>query len=83
VPNGWTDWIQTCQFIQQDLAQLGIDVQVRTPEPSVDLLANGWLLYQTIACRFLARSGYYQSGGHSAFATSCRTAWPWSTRSRR
>jgi len=58
-------------------------VQVRTPEPSVDLLANGWLLYQTIACRFLARSGYYQSGGHSAFATSCRTAWPWSTRSRR
>jgi peptide/nickel transport system substrate-binding protein len=43
VPNGWTDWIQTCQFIQQDLAQLGIDVQVRTPEYSgySDALRNG------------------------------------------
>jgi peptide/nickel transport system substrate-binding protein len=43
VPNGWTDWIQTCQFIQQDLAQLGIDVQVRTPEYSgySDAMRNG------------------------------------------
>nr|WP_208619597.1 glucoamylase family protein [Xanthomonas populi] len=42
-------------------------VQVTTPDPAVDLLANGWLLYQTIACRFLARSGYYQSGGAYGF----------------
>src|SRR3546814_1658385 len=31
-------------------------VQVETPEPAVDLLANGWLLYQTIGCRYFARS---------------------------
>ena len=38
-------------------------VQIETPDPSLNILTNGWLMYQTIACRMWARSGYYQSGG--------------------
>jgi cellobiose phosphorylase len=42
-------------------------VQVETPEPALNVLANGWLVYQVLACRFWARSGYYQSGGAYGF----------------
>ena len=42
-------------------------VQVETPDPAFNVLANGWLVYQTLACRFLARSGFYQSGGAYGF----------------
>jgi cyclic beta-1,2-glucan synthetase len=42
-------------------------VQVETPDPSMNLLLNRWLLYQTLSCRIWARSAFYQSAGAYGF----------------
>ena len=42
-------------------------VQVKTPDRAMDLMLNGWLLYQTLACRIWARSAFYQASGAYGF----------------
>ena len=42
-------------------------IRVKTPVESFNIMMNGWAMYQTIASRMLARSGFYQSGGAFGF----------------
>jgi cyclic beta-1,2-glucan synthetase len=42
-------------------------VKVSTPDESMTIMLNRWLLYQTLSCRVWARSAFYQSGGAYGF----------------
>lgn len=66
-----TRYRQDLDVVQDEVASqwqalLGA-IQVKTPDRAMDIMLNGWLLYQTLACRVWARSAFYQAGGAYGF----------------
>ncbi len=67
------------KYLNYEIAQKALDevqlfwreklqvIKVETPEPAMNLMLNGWLLYQVISCRLWSRSAFYQSGGAFGF----------------
>jgi cellobiose phosphorylase len=48
-------------------------LQVKTPDGSFDVMMNTWLPYQAYYAHYLARSGFYQSGGAYGFRDQLQT----------
>jgi cyclic beta-1,2-glucan synthetase len=49
--------------VQSFWSNLTDKIQVETPSKAIDLMLNGWLVYQNLSCRIMGRSAFYQSGG--------------------
>jgi cyclic beta-1,2-glucan synthetase len=64
LPSSFNDTLTSVtRYWQNVLGQ----VQIKTPDRSMDIMMNGWLLYQTLACRLWARTAFYQAGGAFGF----------------
>ncbi len=49
-------------------------MHIETPIPEIDLMVNGWLPYQNLACRMWGRTAFYQSGGAYGFRDQLQDA---------
>jgi cyclic beta-1,2-glucan synthetase len=58
---------QSLKLIDDYWSEALDQVIVATPCNEMDILLNGWLVYQSLACRMWARSAFYQAGGAYGF----------------
>jgi cyclic beta-1,2-glucan synthetase len=60
--------------VSEHWRELTNHVQVKTPDRALDIMLNGWLLYQTLACRTWARAAFYQASGAYGFRDQLQDA---------
>lgn len=63
--------IQNCKMELEKVKRYWSDllgkVYVETPLESMNIMLNGWIMYQTVASRLMGKTGFYQSGGAFGF----------------
>ena len=59
--------VQENEIIRRYWSELLSTIQVNVPVESMNILLNGWAMYQTLASRMWGRTGFYQSGGAFGF----------------
>jgi cyclic beta-1,2-glucan synthetase len=55
------------QSVQQKWDEILNVITVETPDQSMNIMLNRWLMYQTLACRLWGRTALYQSSGAFGF----------------
>jgi cyclic beta-1,2-glucan synthetase len=58
---------QALDEIQRHWDDIAKAVEVRTPDPAFNVMANRWLIYQSLSSRVLGRTGFYQASGAIGF----------------
>lgn len=62
------------QKVREYWDELTGKIKVATGDRAVDIMINGWLVYQTISCRMNARAAFYQCGGAYGFRDQLQDA---------
>jgi cellobiose phosphorylase len=65
------------QAVRDHWSELAGRLHVTSPDPALDVMANGWLTYQSIAGRLWGRSAYYQTGGAYGFRDQLQDSLVW------
>jgi cellobiose phosphorylase len=68
---------QALEEVQRFWRGIAADLVVETPDPAVNLLANGWLQYQAISARLWGRTAYYQLAGAYGFRDQLQDSLVW------
>ncbi len=68
---GWkkqiNEYVSAYESEKQKWSDLLGKIQVHTPMESLNIMLNGWAIYQALASRIFGRASFYQSGGAYGF----------------